>query len=136
MRGEGFSNTARGSQIQSELSLLLLPSSSSQTGGVRKLLQGSWWLNVTQLCLEGLVAEGYAGRQLAEGFATALLDDLLGRDGVVRVSHKELHSHEALSTLVALLGHCEALVALEVFLFAHAPISPICRNPLFPYLTF
>ena len=24
----------------------------------------------------------------------------------------------------------------EVFLFAHPPISPICRNPLFPYLTF
>ena len=28
------------------------------------------------------------------------------------------------------------LESLKVFLFAHAPISPICRNPLFPYLTF
>ena len=28
------------------------------------------------------------------------------------------------------------LESLKVFLFAHAPISPVCRNPLFPYLTF
>jgi len=26
--------------------------------------------------------------------------------------------------------------SLEVFVFAHPPISPICRTPLFPYLTF
>ena len=24
----------------------------------------------------------------------------------------------------------------KVFVFAHPPISPICRTPLFPYLTF
>ena len=29
-----------------------------------------------------------------------------------------------------------AAEALKVFVFAHSPISPICRTPLFPYLTF
>ena len=28
------------------------------SGGIRKMLQGSWWLTVTQFCLEGLMAEG------------------------------------------------------------------------------
>ena len=28
-----------------------------------------------------------------------------------------------------------AELVLEVFVFAHPPISPICRTPLFPYLT-
>ena len=28
------------------------------SSGLRKMLQGSWWLTVTQFCLEGLAGEG------------------------------------------------------------------------------
>ena len=28
------------------------------SGGIKKMLQGSWWLTVTQFCIEGLMVEG------------------------------------------------------------------------------
>ena len=33
------------------------------SGGLKKMLQGSWWLTVTQFCIEGLMVEGAAGRR-------------------------------------------------------------------------
>ena len=30
------------------------------SGGIKKMLQGSWWLTVTQFCIEGLMVEGEA----------------------------------------------------------------------------
>jgi hypothetical protein len=44
--------------------------------GLRKMLQGSWWLTVTQFCLEGLAGEGPSGVQLAKRFADTMLEDV------------------------------------------------------------
>jgi len=56
------------------------------SAGVRKMLQGTWWLTVTQFCLEGLVIEGERGMQLARRFADAMLEDVI--DPQVRDSHR------------------------------------------------
>jgi hypothetical protein len=56
------------------------------SAGVRMMLQGTWWLSVTQFCLEGLVIEGERGMQLARRFADAMLEDVI--DPQVRDSHR------------------------------------------------
>ena len=51
----------------------------TSAGGIRKMLQGSWWLTVTQFCLEGLMAEGDRGGELANRFAETMLEEVLAR---------------------------------------------------------
>jgi hypothetical protein len=58
------------------------------SGGIRKMLQGSWWLTVTQFCLEGLMAEGERGEELANRFAESMLDE-------VRTPQPDLHPRPA-----------------------------------------
>ena len=54
------------------------------SGGIKKMLQGSWWLTVTQFCIdgmvEGFVAEGRNGHELATRFAETLLEELVHKE--------------------------------------------------------
>ena len=57
--------------------------------------QGSWWLTVTQFCIDGMI-EGVDGRgggeALATQFAETLLDELISKDGMLRLTAKEVCS--------------------------------------------
>ena len=71
------------------------------SAGLRKMLQGSWWLTVTQFCLEGLSIDAERGTergaQLAHRFADAMLDDVTDAHGVVRIGSAELHSYDSMA---------------------------------------
>ena len=84
------------------------------SSGLRKMLQGSWWLTVTQFCLEGLAGEGASGLALAKRFADAMLEDVSDPQGVVRVAHAEVHSYDSMSAFSALFKHASSATALEV----------------------
>ena len=84
------------------------------SSGLRKMLQGSWWLTVTQFCLEGLTCEGPSGVQLARRFADTMLDDVTDSQGVVRVAHAEVHSYDSMAAFSALFKHSSGTTALEV----------------------
>ena len=62
------------------------------TGGIRKMLQGSWWLTVTQFCLEGLMAEGERGEELANRFAETMLEEVIHKE-VRHHAHTRAHHH-------------------------------------------
>ena len=47
------------------------------SGGIKKMLQGSWWLTVTQFCIEGLMVEGEAGEAMANRFAESMLEEVI-----------------------------------------------------------
>ena len=40
------------------------------------MLQGSWWLTVTQFCIEGLMVEGAKGEATANRFAETMLEEV------------------------------------------------------------
>ncbi len=70
--------------------------------------QGSWWLTVTQFCIDGMV-EGVDGRgggeALATHFAETLLDELISKDGMLRLTAKEVHSFDSVAAFASLLKH-------------------------------
>ena len=72
------------------------------------LPQGSWWLTVTQFCIDGMV-EGVDGRgggeALATHFAETLLDELISKDGMLRLTAKEVHSFDSVAAFASLLKH-------------------------------
>ena len=84
------------------------------SGGLKKMLQGSWWLTVTQFCIEGLMVEGAAGEALAARFAETMLDEVVDKDGVVKLTAKEIHSFDSMSAFAALLKHNHRVTALEL----------------------
>jgi hypothetical protein len=84
------------------------------SGGIRKMLQGSWWLTVTQFCLEGLMAEGERGEELANRFAECMLEEVIHKEGVLKLTAKELHSFDSMSAFAVLLRHTYKASALEL----------------------
>ena len=82
------------------------------SSGVKKMLQGSWWLTVTQFCLEGLANEN--AHALARRFADAMLEDVTDPSGVVRVTHAEVHSYDSMAAFSALFKHSSSANALEI----------------------
>ena len=84
------------------------------SGGLKKMLQGSWWLTVTQFCIEGLMVEGAQGEALAARFAETMLDEVVDKDGVVKLTAKEIHSFDSMSAFAALLKHNHRVTALEL----------------------
>ena len=84
------------------------------SGGIRKMLQGSWWLTVTQFCLEGLMAEGERGEELANRFAESMLEEVIHKEGVLKLTAKELHSFDSMSAFACLLKHTYKASALEM----------------------
>merc|ERR1712185_680398 len=55
----------------------------TSSGGIKKMLQGSWWLTVTQFCIEGLMVEGEKGEAMANRFAETMLEEVIDKDGVL-----------------------------------------------------
>ena len=49
----------------------------TSSGGIKKMLQGSWWLTVTQFCIEGLMVEGEKGEAMANRFAETMLEEVV-----------------------------------------------------------
>ena len=86
----------------------------TSSGGIKKMLQGSWWLTVTQFCIEGLLVEGEKGAAMANRFAETLLEEVVDKDGVLKLNNKELHSFDSMSAFAALLKHAYRLSALEL----------------------
>ena len=84
------------------------------SGGIKKMLQGSWWLTVTQFCIEGLMVEGEAGEAMANRFAESMLEEVIDKDGVLKLGHKELHSFDGMSAFASLLKHAYKQTALEL----------------------
>ena len=82
--------------------------------GLKKMLQHSWWLTVTQFCLEGLALDGERGMQTARAFANAMLEDVTDAQGVVRIANSEVHSFDSMATFSALFKHSTGSIALEV----------------------
>ena len=83
-------------------------------GGVKKMLQGSWWLTVTQFCLEGLMSEGERGEELATRFAECMLEEVVHKEGVLKLTAKELHSFDSMAAFACLLRRCFKATALEL----------------------
>ena len=60
----------------------------------------------------GGAAEPRGGAELARRFAETMLDELVHKEGVLKLTAKELHSFDSVAAFAALLRHTRKVFAL------------------------
>ena len=60
------------------------------------------------------MAEGERGEELANRFAESMLEEVIHKEGVLKLTAKELHSFDSMSAFAVMLRHTYKANALEL----------------------